>query len=151
MNMAVRAMNPFEASFENLTTQVKKTTKQAAQTVVSDVKQQVTGEMPGQPVTNVGLIEQLGLKEVKPEDKEEQEQKNKQLLSQTRQNLEKINQELEEVRRKKAKKEEEAKKVEKQAEEKKVAEKKKKDEDPFWKRMLRGKTGPHEAGKNVAG
>lgn len=149
--MAVKINNSFEASFENLSTKAKQVTK----TVVSDVKQQVTGqEVKAQDsvVNSQGdLMQQLGLKPLAEEKKENVEQKQNELLSQTRNNLDKINREIEEARKKRLKVQESRLKEEQQVKQQKKVEENKKKEDPFWKKALRGKTGSQEAAKNVSG
>lgn len=144
-------MNPFEASFENLTTNVKNSAKQAIKTTGNEVKLQVMGEKALEPVSNVGLLEQLGLKQVPVEEKKQVEEKQKVVLSQTRQNIERINQDIEQARKLRAKGVEEKKKEEMKHKQELEVKKNRQKQDPLWKRLLRGKTGSQEAPKNVSG
>ncbi len=145
--MAVRNNNSFEASFENLSA----TVKQAKKTIVADVKQQLTGETPGQKVANVGFVDQLGLKQVKPEDKKVADQKQEHLLNETRQNLARITSEVEQARQRRIKAEQDRLKVEQEKKQQKKVVEQKKTEDPAWLKALRGKTGSQEGPKNVSG
>lgn len=142
-----RVQNPFETSFENMTTQVQagakkvqKTTSDAIKAVAEDVKEQVMGQE--KPKTPEEQAKQQQVAQKSEEDK-------KQLLAQTRQNLEKINQEILQIRQTREKQYQEKLKAEEKKKQEKKAEEKKKAEDPVWKKML--KTGSHEAMKNVAG
>jgi cell envelope opacity-associated protein A len=118
------------------------------------VKQQVTGDIgsgmeQGQQQAAAGnQVQQAD----QMQKMQEEERKKRELLAQTRQNLEKIEMEIKRARDERLKKDEERKRVEeKKKEQKKQVEEKKKDEDPVWKKMLAGKSGSHEVAKGVSG
>jgi hypothetical protein len=150
--MAVKA-NPFESSFENLTTKAsgaaKKTVKavgDAAVAAASDVRAQVTGNYDQK-----SLVDEMGLNQVSTTQQQQIQQQQQQLTQQTRANLEQINAAIKRARDERLKKDQERKKQIVQAEQKKQAEEKQKQEDPLWKRLLKGKMGSREQSKNAGG
>jgi hypothetical protein len=155
--------DPWETSFETMTSQAQKTTAQVKKSagdtvkaVLQDVKQQVSGDYgaameQGQQAGAAGQSPKISPQEQAAKLQDE-EKKKRELIAQTRQNLERINMEIKRARDERLKKEEERKKAEqKKAEEKKVVEQKKKEEDPAWKKMLQGKMGSREMAKGVSG
>jgi len=142
-------------SFENLTQKIAKPVVKAigdtVKAVVTDAKQQVTGDYPISPENLTGGQPPSAKASVGAGHVQEAAQQKQQLLLQTRQNLEQINKQIQEIRKKRiqqaqqATQAQQAKKVEKKQEEKK------KQEDPFWKRMLKGKTGSKEGNVRAGG
>lgn len=161
--MAVKVQNPFESSFENLTKsaqsgvkQVQKQMSQGVGSVVSDMKQQITG---GEQKPNVqqnsasggGFLEQLGLQKVPAQQKADDSAQQQQQLAHVRQNLQKLNEDIEKVRRERIQREQEKRKSEQQEQQKKKSLEEQKKSDPIWKKMLKGSQGAHEGNKHVSG
>ena len=150
--MAVFQKNPFEGSFESLTTKtagaakkIVKSVGDAAGVAATDVKQQVTGDY------GKGLVEQMGLAQATPQQQQQIQQDQQKLLADTKQNLERINAEIKRARDLRLKNEEERKKIDQQKKQQKRAEEKKKQEDPMWKKMLKGRQGSGENKVNAGG
>lgn len=144
--------NPFETSFENLTTKaggaakkVVKAAGDAAGTLTADVKQQVTGDY------SKSLVEEVNLQKVNPLQQQQLQQQQQQNLSQTRANLEQINQAIKRARDERMKKQAEQVKQVEQAKQVKKMEEQKKAQEPAWKKMLKGKMGSREMAKNAGG
>lgn len=138
--MAAFANNPFEGSFENLTSSTQGTGKKVQKavfdgikTVGKDIKEQITGPQKS-------LVEEAGVKEL---PKKEQQS----IAQQTEQNLAKINAEIKQIREERIKKEQEKAKAEAQEKQQKQAEEKKKKEDPMWLKAIKGQTGSQEGAK----
>ena len=138
--------NPFEGSFKNLTTKaakpIKKAVSDAARAVAGDVKEAVMGS---------NLVEEAGLKEIKPDEKQEIEKKQQLLMTETAANLKKINDEIKKAREERIKKQTQQVRQADQAVQAKKAEEQKRKEDPIWKKMLKGKMGSREAARNAGG
>jgi hypothetical protein len=151
--MAVVNRNPWgdqQDSFENLTQKaakpVVKVVGDTVKAVAADIKQQVTGDYPTSPEATLGAGGSG--QSQKAQDAAQQKQ---QLLLQTRQNLEKINQDIKKIRQERAKKIQEVQKVNERQKEQKKFEEKKKQEEPFWRKLLKGKTGSKEGNVRAAG
>jgi hypothetical protein len=150
--MAVLSQNPFEGSFENLSTKAQGAAKKivkaagdAAGAMATDVKQQLTGDY------DKPLVEQMGLQTQTSQQQQQIQQNQQALLAQTKQNLDRINAEIKQAREMRIKKEQEKKKTEQQEKQQKQVEERKKQEDPVWKKMLKGKMGSRESGKQASG
>lgn len=154
--------DPWETSFETMTTkaqqagtQVKKSAAGMAKAAAGDVKAALTGDFQnGSLETMAGQAGQNSQTQTAGNPNipamAELEKQKRELLAQTRQNLERINMEIKRARDERLKKEEERKKTEeKKKEQKKAVEQKKKEEDPAWKKMLR--KGSHEIAKGISG
>jgi len=142
-------------SFENLTqkaaSNVVKAVSDTVKAVATDAKQQITGDYstlqensPDGKTSSTKASAGLG----KVQD---DAQKKQQLLLQTRQNLGQINKQIQEIRQKKQKKEQENVRVEEQKKKTEKYEEKKKQDEPFWKKMLKGKTGSKEGNVRAGG
>ncbi len=134
--------------------QVKKTAANVVKTVASDAKQQLTGDWgpkteqgQGQPQTSK---QQAGPNQPQLVSMEEKKSKET-LLVQTRQNLEKINKDIQMIRQKRAQEQQQKEKAETQKKEQKKQLAEKKKEDPFWKKLLQGKTGSKEGNVRASG
>lgn len=155
--MAVLRRDPWgdtTGSFENLTQKVAKpvvkATSDAAKAVAADVKQQVMGDY-GPAMEQAQQAGHSSSYAKASEDKQEEAKKKQELMIQTRQNLDQINKKIVEIRQKKAKEAEQAKQAEKKDKDQKKYEERKKNEDPFWKKMLKGKTGSKEGNVRAGG
>jgi len=149
------AVNPWgkpnEESIEGILSRpaVKRAAKAAGDTVkamMTDAKQQLTGDFGMQAMEQA----QKQQKTLTTQQQQNIQQQSQQTLIQTRQNLEKINNEIKMIRQKKTQEKQQITKAETQKkEQKKVMEEKKKNEEPIWKKMLR--SGSHEMIKNAGG
>jgi len=144
--MAVRTGDPWgqEGSFENMTkkagTVVQKATSDVAKAVIADIKEQ-TGIEQGQ----VSQTQQVT--QVNQEDQAKTEQEKQKVLNDTRGNLQRINQEIEKVRRERLQKEKDKNKAEMKKKQEVKQEDQKKNEEPMWKRFMR--KGSHEGLKKM--
>jgi hypothetical protein len=129
--------------------QIAKTAGDIVKGMATDARQQITGDM------GIGANEQaqnqphsakatLGVQQQQQVQAQQQ-----QLLAQTRQNLEKINNDIKIVRQKKAQQGQQEKQAEKQKKEQKKMVEEKKKEEPIWRKML--KSGSHEMIKSSGG
>lgn len=141
--------NPWEGSLENLTSRVgkpvKKAVSDAAKTVATDIKQQVTGDygkMTG---------EQMGVAEIDREKREEIEKQKKENLAAAARRLEEINREIERVRKEREKKQTEQARQAQQVKQAKKFEEKKKKEKPVWKKLLKNVQGSGERKVHAGG
>ena len=137
MSMQVKPVkNPWETSFENLTTKVHKSIKKAAsdatKTIVADVKQQVVGEQAMQ--TQQAMQAPQSFREIKEQVKPEEKKK----LELWRRNLADLEAQIKKAREERLKREQESGRVkEQEKQQKKVVEEKKKKEEPVWKKMMK--------------
>ncbi len=140
--MAVRNVfqNPFE-SIEGIAKAAVPPIKKAVKAVVQDAKQQLTGEYSAQNETPGGV------KEIPVYEQKQIEDDSKRLLDETRMRLERINADIKRAREQRLSKIQQKEQAKAQEKQKKEFEQKKKDEDPAWKKMLKGKTGSREAGR----
>lgn len=126
--------NPYETSFENLTTSAG----QGAKKIAKDLKEHVLGPQKT-------LLEETGISALPTDKKHQVEQE-------TQANLQRINNEIDTIRKEKKKREQEKAQQEEQVKQaKKQQEEKKKKEDPVWLKALKGQMGSQEGPKNVAG
>lgn len=121
-------INPWESSFENLTTrpvkQIKKTVGDVVKTVAEDVKKQVVGE-----VKKPDRAEEMGVKEVPHDEKVK-------ILAEQRRKMRELDEAIKKARMERIQKHQQAAQVVKQEEQKKKVEELKKKEEPVWKKMM---------------
>mgnify|MGYP001572658622 CR=1 FL=1 len=129
--------------------QVKKAVSDTVKAVATDVKQQVTGDLGSG--TEQNQTQGKPLDPAQSSSAKATEDKHQALLEQTRQNLQKINDDIQRIRQERIKKEQEVNKKEEQKKEQKKQVEKKKQEEPAWKRMLKGKMGSREAHQRAGG
>lgn len=150
LGMAVFQQNPFEGSFENLTTKAAKPVKRAvsdtAKALGADVKQQVMGSGP-----EPSLVEQTGVKQATAGQQDQIREQQQQQMVDTRQNLARINQEIVQARQARLKREQESRRGEEREKKEKKVEEQRKKEDPMWKKVLRGKMGSRESAQRAGG
>lgn len=125
--MAILSKNPFEGSFENLTTKI---VKPAVKAVAEDVKE------------SLGLVEEVGLKEIPQEEKMD-------INIQTARNLQKIDAEIARIRQEKQQRQ--VWQARQAAQTKRVEGQRKKEEVPVWLKAIRGKKGSGESKVNAGG
>jgi hypothetical protein len=143
-----------QGSFENMTQKVAKpvikAVSDAVKAVATDAKQQVTGDYGSTSPESLTSGQPPSAKA--PVGAQQEEAKKKQeLIMQTRQNLDQINKQILEIRHKREKQAEQAKQTEKKEKEQKKTEKKQKENEPFWKKLLQGKTGSKEGNVRAGG
>ncbi|HJZ05974.1 hypothetical protein A2634_01295 [Candidatus Amesbacteria bacterium RIFCSPHIGHO2_01_FULL_48_32] len=123
--------NPWETSFENLTTKVHKSVKKAAsdatKTIAADVKSSFAEAPADKQVAQANL--QAVQQEVKPEEKKK--------LDQWRRNLADLEAQIKKAREERLKKEQALRQAQGERAEKKKVEEKKKKEEPVWKKMMK--------------
>jgi TPP-dependent 2-oxoacid decarboxylase len=121
---------------------VKQAAKAAGDTVVAmagDAKQQITGDF------GTDLEQAQAQQKIMSQQQQQQvADQSQQALSQARQNLEKLNAEIDKIRQEKVqKKQQEEKKEDNKKEQKKEMKKQEDEREPVWKKML--KKGSHES------
>lgn len=142
--------NPWETSFETGTTQVVKMVKKkiagAAQAVVGDVKQQMTGS--GQ---DKSFVEQMGVKPVAVGQAKQIQDDQARKLAAMRQNLAQIDVGVKRAREERLGREGERAKVEEQQKQQKKAVEEKKKQEPVWQQALKSSQGSGERRVNAGG
>jgi hypothetical protein len=150
-------------SFENIEGIVKKAVKQTAKAVGGAVKAiagdavtQITGNYPEEEQAEQGQSQTQQSQKpdptLTPGQQQTIAQQNQMNLDQTRQNIQKLNADLQRIRQERKQKEQESIKAKEQEKKQKVvSEEKKKEEVPVWKQMLGGKKGTRESSLRSAG
>ncbi len=150
--MAVRQIiqNPYE-TIEGIAKAaakpVKKAVSDTVKAVVSDVKGDLGIETPS---ANSGQAGPADAKAMVGKQAEE-DQKSEKLLSETRSRLEEINAKIKRAREERERKNQEIKRLSNEAIKKNKYEQQKKDNDPIWKKLLKGKQGSRESNMRGGG
>lgn len=150
--MAVRQIiqNPYE-TIEGIAKSAAKPVKKAVSDTVKAVVSDVKGDLGIEtPATTSGQANQQ-TKSDHQATKAQEDQKSEKLLGETRNRLEELNAKIKRAREERERKYAEMTKQKQQEVQKKKYEEQKKDNDPIWKKMLKGKQGSRESNMRGGG
>lgn len=151
--MAPPPIKPNQDSYEmirdkpsKVMSQVKRAVDDTTKAVITDIRQQITGDLGTGTEQAQQALQAQQAKQVRDDAQQKQ-----QLLLQTRQNLDQINKQISEIRHRKAQQVKQAEQAKQTKKIEKKQEEEKKKADPVWKKFLKGKMGSREAHQRAGG